>query len=172
MVRKFLVLAARYAFLGVCLFLSSCDETTVKDYAYQDIQLPYPWGTLSVYLRGTEQDLDRSTVVKGSPYYLVVSMAKDAENVCQVNLESLHLIDTDNQTIPLSASQRHSFFTLKNADKYYATFVFNDVSLNYDTFLLDVKFSIEGGPACNQTEQLKLPIKKDYKEYKIGLWSQ
>ena len=111
--------------------------------------------------------------MRGSPYNLVVSMMKKVESSCIVHLEGLRLVDAENQTIPFSAPQLDKSFDLKYAGKYHASFVFHDVNLVYDDYVVEIQFSIDGGSGCDQTEKTRIPIKRNYKQYKIGgIWSQ
>jgi hypothetical protein len=171
MVRSVLIQAARYAFLGCCLILFGCKYTTLKDYAYQSPDIQFSWGDLRVKLSGTAQNTDAETIVQGTPYRLLILMNTDTKSGCEVHLESVKLVDALNHNIPFSAADKMTRFNSKYEGRYHAFFAFDDMDLIYDDYFLDIKFSINGDVGCHEQEALKIPLKKDYKETKIGIWN-
>jgi len=167
----FIVLVA--AIIG----LECCEMSRFKDFGYDDAKHAFAWGDINTRIVGADKKVDEDNSVREAPYdlhvWFALKLQAPPQTSCHAAIESVSLIAANTKEVVFSKSGiKADFESSSEKDIYKAFFSFKWLNFNYVDYDLDITFSLE---SCNQvkvSEQLVLPVKKNYREKRITILNQ
>ena len=155
------------------LFLLFFPWRSNKDYNYQTAKVDYEEGYMKARLLGTYKDPQKNLTVLGPPYELLVWFETNDETWDSIEIEEVELRNVQKSEITFNFSgSKLDEFKQSSLGSYYVTHSeFSNLNLEYDDYVLFVKFKLikEGK---NIEKEAELHFEKDYKEYRSNdFWS-
>ncbi len=162
----------KYSGLTFFLLILGCNDMgSHKDFGYHDANQVFEWGIVSARLLGKDIVLTSSDSIRETPYRLFVSiiLPNKPTKDCHVQLRSLKIINLNNNIIASFLDQQEQF--IKSNREYKSIFVFNDIKLNYEDYIVDLSSSLIN---CKETREIetKLSLNRNYQERNITFWDK
>lgn len=171
-------------FLGMALMVSGCNEKTYKNFDYAPVETSFSGGRVKVWTLGTNESVDKNTIIIASPYKLIVEIKiYNQPEGCAVSIDTAQLLSSEGKKIDIITSPMAKAFEPDNSrsmaarlfdrnDWLTAKFSFSPLKLNYEDYILSASFALNGACLESKGHQFELPLKKHYYETTDSFWSQ
>lgn len=145
------------------LFLTSCSRNH-EFYDFESKENVSSWGVVGADLIGKEKLL-LNTVVRSSPYNLLIWFGSDTFMEGTIHISELKLMNTKTKMVVFEYGKIIEKPIQKDMNSYTAYFSFKNLKLEYEEMVLQIEFLLKQG---NKTTKHKAEIffEKDYNKFR------
>jgi hypothetical protein len=147
------------------LLLTGCSEN-YEEYGFKSIEKDFSWCVVRAKLKGNEKYYGR-TAIKSSPYRLVILLRSDTFMEGIIHISELKLVNTKTNMVVFNQDNivEQPFKKDEYINTYLAYFSFDNIELEYEEMVLQMKFSLKQG---DKTTEYKAEIffEKDYRKFR------
>ena len=145
------------------LFLTSCSRNH-EFYDFESKENVLSWGVVGADLIGKEKLL-HNTVVRSSPYNLLIWFGSDNFMEGTIHISKLKLTNTKTQMVVFEYGKIIEKQIQKDVNSYTAYFSFKNLKLEYDKMVLQIEFLLKQGDKTTK-HKAEIFFEKDYNKFR------
>ena len=144
-------------------FLTSCSRNHTF-YDFESKENAFSWGVVGVDLIGKEKLL-HNTVVRSSPYNLLIWFGSDTFMAGIIHISEIKLINTKTKKVVFEYGKVIEKQIQKDVNSYTAYFSFKNLKLEYEEMVLQIEFLLIQGDKTIK-HKAEIFFEKDYNEFR------
>lgn len=162
-IKKMHFLKITLALVISLLLLTSCSRSH-EFYDFESRENVFSWGVVGADLIGKEKLL-HNTVVRSSPYNLLIWFGSDTVIEGTIHISGLKLVNTKTKMVVFKYDKIIEKPIQKDVNSYTVYFSFKSLKLEYEEMVLQMKFLLK---QSGKTAKYKAEIffEKDYKKFR------
>ncbi len=152
------------SFLIIALLLLTGCFSNYEEYGFKSIENEFSWGVVGAKLIGKEK-YHRNTAIKSSPYELFIWFGSDTSMVGRIHISELKLVNAKTKTVVFNQKNITEKSIKKYTNSFRAYFSFENIELEYEEVVLQMKFLIKQGDKITDYKT-EIHFEKDYKKFR------
>lgn len=133
-------------------------------YGYPKSEKRFGWGKVGARLIGNEKKVG-NTIIKKSPYDLLVWFDSDSLLEGSVKISELYLWDVKTKKTALTVRDTSEVKIEKRRSKCGGYFTFDDIEMDYSEFILNIKFVLQKDKQISE-DTVEFQFKPEFKKFR------
>ncbi len=152
------------------LLLTGCSEV-YEEYGFKSIENKFSWGAVGAKLKGKEKN-NHNPAVRSSPYKLFIWFTSDTFLEGTIHITELKLVNAETKMVVFEQDniveksfQKSKYVNEYNKYEYYTYYSFENIELEYEEMILQMKFSLKQGDKTTEYES-EIFFEKNYRKFR------